>query len=118
MYVRGDLDSVVYSAGAIFHEVMRPSAVSSAHKVGEDKFCVSINSNPGPNVSPSFLFLFGADVFGLGSHEAPYLIRLHPANLEVADMAVVILSTGGSKVIQQLNNRVLGSARHSRGRTD
>ena len=89
MGIGSQLDAVADSAGAVFHEVSCPATIPATHKVANRQLLVGIHSHPGPNVAPSFRLLCRAGILPLAADETPNLIRLHPANLEVADVEIM-----------------------------
>ena len=114
--VGGQLDAVADTAGAILHEIPRPSTVTAPNKVANHQLCIRIHTYPGPNVSPSFRLLCGAGVLLLAADKAPDFIRLHPANLEVPNVEIVEGSAGSTHIRKELGNGILCCSGHSASR--
>ena len=105
--IRGILYAVANSLRAIFHEILRPSAVATAYKIRNHQFGISVNSCPRPNVAPSRCLLFRCNVLGLSSDKFPNFIALQTAHFQFADRPIVIVRAGATEFSEQPNNRVL-----------
>ena len=104
--VRGDLDAVADPAGTVFHECLGAISVAGANKVADHEFGIRVDPNPGPGISPALLLLERVGVPFLSADEAPDLIGLHPAHLQVAHVLVMEFGAGTPCLHQQLENGV------------
>src|ERR1700739_431721 len=94
---------------------MRPSAIPSAYKVGDDQLRVCVDSYPRPNIAPSLLLLFRSDVFRFRAHEAPNLVGLQAAHFQIPHSPIVVRGARAAQIGEEFHNRVLRNSRHADG---
>jgi hypothetical protein len=105
----------VDAAGCVFHKILSPHRSTPTHKVTHNQLGISVDANPGPNVSPADFFLFGRCVLLLGTNIGPDFIALETANPDIANVHIVVLHTCFAKVNQQFGDRVPSDTGHSGG---
>src|ERR1019366_3476700 len=109
MAVCGYLCTANDSTGTVLHEVHSPIRAASADQIRNHELGVSVDSHPRPNVTPADFLLRGANVFGLCADVCPYFIALETAHADIANMLIMELHAGRSKVDQEFGDRIAGN---------
>src|SRR5262249_27192143 len=89
------------------HKKMRCLNSAITESVGNNQLCVRVDGRPCPAVASAIFHLFFGYILLLGVNESPDFIALNATHFQVADGAIVELSTGAAHVFQQLQNGVL-----------
>jgi hypothetical protein len=111
--VRGDLRTPYYPALQIPCEVRGPFRIAPADQIRDAQLRVGIERDPRPHITPALQLLIGGGVLGFGTAEGPNFIRLDSSSGDIADVAMVIRSTGAPHVFEQLQDSVLCRSRHA-----
>jgi hypothetical protein len=102
----------------IAQKVIARCRVSRPDEPARDKFCVSIERNPSPNIATAFDLLLQRAIFLLRINKRPNLIALDSAALEIAKRFVLIFRASAAKIAEKFDDRVFGNARHSDSSAD
>jgi len=118
MAVRRQLNAVADSGSNVLHERLSSRSATIPKRVRNDQLGIRIDCRPCPNISRALFHLFQCDILLLRVNERPNLIALHAANPEIADVRMVISSTGAAQVPQQPQHGVFSDTQHSAGCVD
>jgi exodeoxyribonuclease III len=113
--VRGQLNAVRQPGLNVLKEYRCKPRVSLPHQPADNEFRLGFNGSEGPNVSTdtvSLDFLLGY-VFLFTADKRPDFINLHALRLDIANHAVVELSTGRADTHQQAEDSALRHTSHA-----
>src|SRR5712692_3173398 len=116
--VCSDLHAALDATGGVLHEIPCPVSPTPTDKIADNEFCISVNSNPCPNITPPNLLFRGCHVLGFCADICPYFVTLKTAYANIAHMLVVVLHTRLTKINEQLCYCVSRRSGHARGRTN
>ena len=114
--VRGQLDSIRQTAFNVLKERSRTPGIPSSYHPRNHELGLSFNRGKCPNVSASPRFhLFGGDVLFFAADKRPDLIDLNAFRGNVADNAVLVISTSRADADQEPKDSAFRHARQSDG---
>ena len=118
MPVCGDLDAPLDAVCAVLYEVHCPIRSTPADEIGDDQLCVSVNSDPSVNVTPSDFFLRGCHVSRLCADICPYFVTLETADAHIADVLIMVSHARCTEIDKQLRHGVASNSSHARRGTE
>ena len=98
-------------------EAVGHSRIAATDHPGRHELGIGVERSPRPHVADTRLTLPGCGLL-LHADEAPDFIALDAAQLQVTEGGILMRGTRCTQVHQELEERVLGNARHVAGRTD
>lgn len=108
------LNSISYALRKIVYENPSCLRASRSDHVGNNQFRVGANRRPCPNIAVAELpLLFLGNILLLCVTEGPSLIDLYSASVDIANLSVVISSSGAARIFQQFQYCVLRYSGHS-----
>ena len=93
------------------------ASVALPYEPARDKFRVSIQSNPSPDIAPTLPFLFKGRVLFLCPDKRPDFVALESLTRKIAKRFVLIFRTSAAKITQKFVNRITRCASHARNGT-
>lgn len=118
MAISCKLDSIADSRSNVLHESFGGRSTTIPQRVRNDQLGISVDCRPRPNVASTLLHLFQCDVLLLRVDERPYFVTLDSPHAQIANVRMVVGSTGATQVLQQSQYCVLSDSQHPTRRID
>lgn len=114
-----ELHAIYQPFGQVAYELLARSGVTATDPPRRHELGVRADRNPRPHIADTGVrHLLQRNVLGLGVDERPYFVALQPRTGQITHDAVLIAFTRRPYVAQELDDRVLGRARHPTGGAD